>query len=307
MTENQWPQTSPSTLDQYGDPAPATLAGAPGGSASKTDAAKTEASQVANQAAGAAQDVVHTAKAEAANVASEAKANARDLLHQAKSDLTSQAGTQQQKVADGLRSVSDELRAMAEASNEPGVASDLVRQAADRSQSVASWLDGRDPGSLLKEVKGFARQRPGTFLLLAAGAGVLAGRLGRSLQAGAPASTGTPSPAVQQSSYPPAYPTTEPGMTAGVGGPFYDEPVVGRPGSAQPGLAQPPYGEPAYGQPAYSQPASGQPAYGQPAFGEPALGQPAYGEPAFGEPALGEPVRPATVADPYAEGEGRHL
>jgi hypothetical protein len=272
MTENQWPQTSPSTLDQYGDPAPATPAGTPGGSASKTDAAKTEASEVANQAAGAAQDVAHTAKAEAANVATEVKTNARDLLHQAKSDLTSQAGTQQQKVAEGMRSISTELRAMADASNEPGVASDLVRQAADRSQSVASWLDGRDPGSLLNEVQNFARQRPGTFLLLAAGAGVLAGRLGRSLQAGAPASTGTPSPAVQQSAYPAAYPSTETGVVAGVGEPFYDEPVVGRPGLA-----------------------------------EPAYGTPAYGEPTFGEPGFGEPVRPATGADPYAEGEGRHL
>src|SRR6476661_5415601 len=192
MTENQWPQTSPSTLDQYGEPAPAMPAGTPSGSASKTDAAKTEASQVANQAAGAAQDVAQTAKAEAANVATEVKTNARDLLHQAKSDLTSQAGTQQQKVAEGLRSVAGELHSMAAASDQPGVATDLVRQAAERSSAVASWLDGRDPGSLLTEVKSFARQRPGTFLLLAAGAGVLAGRLSRSLSAGAPESTGTP-------------------------------------------------------------------------------------------------------------------
>jgi hypothetical protein len=80
---------------------------------------------------------------------------------------------------------------MARASDQPGVASDLVRQAAERSSSIASWLDGRDPGSLLDEVKSFARQRPGTFLLLAAGAGVLAGRLSRSLSAGGPESTTT--------------------------------------------------------------------------------------------------------------------
>ena len=71
------------------------------------------------------------------------------------------------------------------------MATDLVRQAAERSSAVASWLDGRDPGSLLTEVKSFARQRPGTFLLLAAGAGVLAGRLSRSLSAGAPETTAT--------------------------------------------------------------------------------------------------------------------
>ena len=199
MTENQWAQTaSPATLDQYGNPAPASAAGtAPagtlGGSPSKTEAVKGEASQVAGQATGAAKDVAQTAKAEASNVAAEVKTNARDLLHQAKSDLTSQAGTQQQKVAEGIRSISSELRSMADASDQPGVASDLVRQAAERSQSVASWLDGRDPGSLLTEVKSFARQRPGTFLLLAAGAGVLAGRLSRGLAAGAPEAQGRPS------------------------------------------------------------------------------------------------------------------
>jgi hypothetical protein len=206
------------------------------------------------------------------------------------------------------------------------VASDLVRQAADRSHSVASWLDGRDPGSLLDEVKTFARRRPGTFLLLAAGAGVLAGRLGRSLQAGAPASTGASTPSVQQPGYPAAYPTTGPGVTgqgvtdpgvaAGVGAPFYDEPAVGHPGLAEPtygepaygepGAAQPAYGEPAFGEPGAAQPAYGEPAFGEPAYGEPGAAQPPYGEPAFGEPTFDDPARrPST--DPDAEGEGRHL
>ena len=53
-----------------------------------------------------------------------------------------------------------ELHSMAENSDQPGVASDLVRQAAERSSSVASWLDNRNPGSLVDEVKSFARQRP---------------------------------------------------------------------------------------------------------------------------------------------------
>jgi ElaB/YqjD/DUF883 family membrane-anchored ribosome-binding protein len=206
MTENQWPQdgslgTPTATQQTPLRPAstfPAgtsagTPPGAPSGADSKKDAAKEEATEVARQATDAAQNVAETAKTEAANVAAEVKTNAKDLLHQAKSDLTDQAGTQQQKVAEGLRSISTELHSMASAPDQPGVASDLVRQAAERSSAVAAWLDGRDPGSLLTEVKSFARQRPGTFLLLAAGAGVLAGRLSRSLSAGAPESTGTAS------------------------------------------------------------------------------------------------------------------
>ncbi|WP_205759980.1 hypothetical protein [Arthrobacter sp. PAMC25564] len=216
MTENPWPQNgsygtptatqqaplrqdptfppvadgeiysaTPDGVPTAPSPSPGPAPGAP-----TADTAKDEATKVSRQAADSARNVAETAKSEAANVAAEVKANARDLLNQAKSDLTEQAGTQQQKVTEGLRSISTELRSMAAASDQPGVATDLVRQAAERSSAVATWLDGRDPGSLLNEVKSFARQKPGTFLLLAAGAGILAGRLSRSLAAGAPESTG---------------------------------------------------------------------------------------------------------------------
>ena len=198
MTENQWPQTPRTTADPVVvDPYGATEA-APGQASytgtsadtSKTQAAKEEASNVAGEAASAAQGVAQTAKGEAANVAHEAKANAQDLLHQAKSGLTSQAGTQQQKAAEGIRNISSQLHSMASAPDQQGMASDLIRQAADRTSSMASWLENREPGDLLNEVQRFARNRPGTFLLLAAGAGVLAGRLTRGLTAGAPESQG---------------------------------------------------------------------------------------------------------------------
>jgi len=198
MTENQWPQTphtgaDPAITDPYGAtevaPGQASYSADPGDT-SKSQAAKEEASNVAGHAASAAQGVAETAKGEAANVAHEAKANAQDLLHQAKSGLTSQAGTQQQKAAEGMRNISSQLHSMASAPDQQGVASDLVRQAAERTSSVASWLENREPGDLLNEVTRFARNRPGTFLLLAAGAGVLAGRLTRGLTAGAPESQG---------------------------------------------------------------------------------------------------------------------
>jgi hypothetical protein len=153
---------------------------------SRKDAAKEEASQVAGQAKSAAQDVASTAKEEAAHVAAEAKASAQDLLEQARTGLSSQAGAQQQKAAEGIRNISSQLQSMADAPDQPGVASDLIREAAQRTSSMADWLENRDPDSLLTEVQSFARNRPGTFILLAAGAGVLAGRLTRGLAAGAP-------------------------------------------------------------------------------------------------------------------------
>lgn len=210
MTENQWPQTTtPAATDPYAAPGTGAAegfppAGAPDSSSnSRKQAVKDEAGNVAGQAASAAQGVAQTAKDEAANVAAEAKASAQDLLGQAKSGLTSQAGTQQQKAAEGIRTISGQLHSMAEAPEQQGIASDLIRQAAQRSESVASWLENKEPGDLLGEVQRFARNRPGTFLLLAAGAGVLAGRLTRNLTAGAPDATG----AVQSSaSQPPAQP-----------------------------------------------------------------------------------------------------
>ncbi|MDR6505133.1 hypothetical protein [Arthrobacter oryzae] len=251
MTQNQWPQDgslsgSPATYqttDTYGSPSKTAQSST---DASKTDAAKAEAADVAHQAAGSAQHVSETAKAEAANVAAEVKTNARDLLHQAKSDLTDQAGTQQQKVAQGFHAISGELRTMAQSSEQPGVATDLIRQAADRSASVASWLEARDPGSLLNEAKTFARNRPGTFLLLAAGAGILAGRLTKSLAAGAPAggaSSASSAGAAARTSAQQQPPLgAQPGAqnlgaqetvyAAGAGAPFFDEPAL--PGTAGP-------------------------------------------------------------------------
>ena len=207
MTENQWPEdpaytAPPASTGIPGErstPFPSTATPpygeVPAGNTSGTsrkEAAKEEAADVARTAAGSAQNVAQTAKEEAANVAAEAKYSAQDLLAQAKSGLTSQAGTQQQKAAEGLRTMSSQLHSMASVPDQQGMASDLIRQAAQRSESVASWLENRQPGDLLGEVQRFARNRPGTFLLLAAGAGVLAGRLTRGLTAGATQSqTGT--------------------------------------------------------------------------------------------------------------------
>ena len=253
MSENQWQQAAdPYPADPYGTAGTTGTTGTTGtfaeqgGASTKKEAAKEEAANVAGQARGAAQNVAGTAKAEAANVASEVKTNTKDLLNQAKSGLTDQAGAQQQKAAEGIRTISSQLRSMADAPDQQGVASDLIRQAAERSESVASWLDNRDPGSLLNEVKSFARQRPGTFLLLAAGAGLLAGRLGRSLQAGAP-ETGPASGSLPP--YPAQPPVTESSLTAAPAAPLYDAPQA-----TPTTYAETVYGEPA--RPGFESPGS---------------------------------------------------
>lgn len=161
-----------------------------GAAAATASTAKDQAADLAHAAAGSGQGLLQEAKGQAGGVAQEATAQARDLLGEARSGLTSQVSQQQTKAAASLRSLGDELGRMADGSEQGGLAADLVRQVAGRTGSVAGWLENREPGDVLHEVADFARRKPGTFLALAAGAGVLAGRLTRGLK-DAPPSTST--------------------------------------------------------------------------------------------------------------------
>lgn len=142
---------------------------------------KQHAADVGATSADAVRKVTGTAKDQAREVVGEAKSQVKDLYATTTIELREQADAQQRRVASGLHSVSDELSSMASRSDNPGVATDLVGQAASRASDVADWLDRRDAGSLLEEVRNFARRRPGVFISIAALAGVAAGRLTRSM------------------------------------------------------------------------------------------------------------------------------
>ncbi len=153
------------------------------GEPSTADVAKDQAGAVAGTASDAGKHVAGVAGEQAGQVASEASQQVKDLVHQTRGELTEQAATQQKRVAGGLRSLGEELHSMAQNSEQQGPATDLVKQAAERTSTVASWLEDREPGNVVDEVTRFARQRPGAFLAIAAGAGLLVGRLGRGLKA----------------------------------------------------------------------------------------------------------------------------
>jgi cell division septum initiation protein DivIVA len=158
-----------------------TDSGSSGGGKAKADAAKSAASDVAGDAKEQAANVAGTAKEQAANVASEVSDHARQLYGQASSTVKDQAADQQQKAASGLRTIGEHLGKMADNDDEQGLAAKVVRDLSNRAGSVAGYLEGRDPGSLVDEVKSFAARRPGTFIAIAAGAGILAGRLAKAL------------------------------------------------------------------------------------------------------------------------------
>ena len=148
----------------------------------KAGAAKDEAAGVADDAKSAASDVAGSAKEQASKVASEATGQAKQLFGQATGELKEQAGAQQEKAAAGLRQVGEQLGTMAD-SADSGVAGELVRNLSGRAHGVAGWLEGRDPGSLLDDVKSYAARKPGTFIAIAAISGLLAGRVVKSLTA----------------------------------------------------------------------------------------------------------------------------
>jgi len=166
-------------------------------SPSTTDVAKDEAKNVQQTAAQAGSQVASTATDQAKQVAQETQRQAKDLLDQGRSQVREQAISQQQKAGQSLTSLAQELRGLADgtSSGAPGPARDLLQQASGFVDDFAHKLQTRDPGELLDEVRSFARRKPGLFLLGAAAAGVVAGRLTRGVTAAhsdsGPSSSGT--------------------------------------------------------------------------------------------------------------------
>jgi hypothetical protein len=156
---------------------------------------KDQAAGLGNSGVQAGKQVADVAREQASGVAEEAGRQGKNLLQEAQNQLQEQAAHGQQRLARQLLSISSDLRSMADNSG-PGMAADLAQQAASRVREAGQWLDNREPGQVMTEVQSFARRRPAVFLLLAAGAGLVAGRLTRGLKSAAtddPTATARPS------------------------------------------------------------------------------------------------------------------
>jgi hypothetical protein len=146
----------------------------------------TSAAERAQEAVSTATDesrhVAGVAADEAKSVASEAKDQVRGLAAQTMGDVQGQVEdqTRQQKdrLAGTLATFSTDLGSMAESRS--GLAAEVAHELADRAQHLSEHLDGREPRELWDDVRRFARQRPGTFLVGALAAGVVVGRFARS-------------------------------------------------------------------------------------------------------------------------------
>jgi hypothetical protein len=146
------------------------------------DVVKGEAADLGHGSVQAGKHVAEVAREQASGVVAEAGRQGRDLLQQAQEELEVQAAHGQQRLAKQLLSLSDELRSMTDASGRGGMAADLTQHAASRVRDAGQWLDEHRPGQVAEEMQSFARRRPAVFLALAAGAGLVAGRLTRGLK-----------------------------------------------------------------------------------------------------------------------------
>ncbi len=218
-----------------------------GGMKDKASAAGATAKEGAGRVLDAEKQMAHDTAHEAKNVAkdtvAEARSQAKDLFAQTRDEVSRTAGEQLQRLSGTTSSLSSEFGKMASSSEDGGLAASLVEQASSYLDKATQWMEGREPGELLTDVKRYASRHPGTFMAVAAGLGLVAGRVARgakdehgddSTTHGAP-TTSTARP----SAYHPAPAGTTGAGTAGYGttdaSTAYRSPGYGEPGYQRPG------------------------------------------------------------------------
>jgi hypothetical protein len=201
------------------------------------------ATEVASTAKENAASVATTAGQEAKTVARDAATHARELVDETRSQLRSQAQDQTQRLTTTLRDVAEQLRSMVEGrAPASGVVGDVTSQLADKASHFATRLDQGGFDNAMADVKRFARNRPGTFLAVAAGAGFLAGRMLKSadthslMEAVKPDSGGSSSepsmvgaPMGGSISAPPVTPSPAAGTIGAGGSPLASDPFIVEP------------------------------------------------------------------------------
>jgi len=146
------------------------------GSGTRVDERST---QVASTAREQASDVAQNVQEQTKQVAQKAQEQARSTMHRVMDDARERANDEAVKVADTLHGTSEQMREMADAPMEQGLASTIVREGANAAERLASRLDEGGVDRVLADVRSFARRSPGAFLFGAAAAGFFAGRIMR--------------------------------------------------------------------------------------------------------------------------------
>jgi len=163
-----------STAEDFPPPVPPAT---PTGDGSTTS---TSSTSKVDEAKDAAKGVASDAKAEAASVVRQAKDQVSSLKGQASDELRRQAEDRGQQAAGQLRSLSDQLGALADGRPDgAGPLAGYLDEGRQRVDALATRLEQQGPQGLMDDVASLGRRRPGLFLLGAVVAGVAVGRLVR--------------------------------------------------------------------------------------------------------------------------------
>jgi uncharacterized protein YjbJ (UPF0337 family) len=132
-----------------------------------------------------ARQIVGTVKERAGEVTEQISSQTRSLAEETKSQLESQAREGTQRLAGAFRQFGEQAQALAEGRPEDAPtlsdyvfrAADVSYGAADRLSNLGDDIEARGFTGVLQDLQGFARRRPGAFLLGAAVLGVGVGRM----------------------------------------------------------------------------------------------------------------------------------
>ncbi|GAA3623665.1 hypothetical protein GCM10022267_07230 [Lentzea roselyniae] len=147
-------------------------------------AARDEGVEVAQHAREAAGQVGTTVAEQAAQVRRETADQARHVVKDVRERVAAEAESQAQRVSKQLGRIADELGEMARSAPPGSMSAGAIRSASDTSRQAARFLDERGAQGLLDSARDYARRKPGTFLLGAAVAGFLVGRVAKSATGG---------------------------------------------------------------------------------------------------------------------------
>jgi hypothetical protein len=240
------------------------MPGGTGGSVAgtrETGGSHASAQELKQEAAGQARQVGQEAGEQVRQVAETAKQEGRTVVAELKGSVRSQVDTQRDKAAQSLRSLGTEMREMA--GDRDDRLAGVMTQVAQRVDDASTWVESHEPTEVLRMVEDFARRRPGLFLASAALAGVVTGRLTRSITAGSPSSNGNGTR---------GYEATAGTGTSGVYGGYLPGAVVATPEPVAVVTATPAMGEPSVVDPILGEPTTTDPLSGSP-FDRPRQGQ----------------------------------
>jgi len=147
----------------------------------------------ASSAGEAARSMTETAKTEGKAVVGTAKEETARLASSARSEFHRQGNEQTRRMAERVRDVADQLDGIKRGEAPTGATATVLEEVGSRAQRMASRLDEGGIEGVTSEMKQFARQRPGLFLLGAFGLGIVAGRTLRNVDTHALAEAAKPS------------------------------------------------------------------------------------------------------------------